>query len=118
MDRLQAITAHLTGMRLIAASVVPMATAAVSSISRPIRVCVTGAAGQIAYSLIPMIGSGAMFGSNQPVVWRELPTTALMCRESLSERSMLSVLACASIDHSSVGYPANGGCSCGSRDGD
>jgi len=91
MDRLQAITAHLTGMRLIAASVVPMATAAVSSISRPIRVCVTGAAGQIAYSLIPMIGSGAMFGSNQPVVWRELPTTAVMRRESLSERAMLSV---------------------------
>jgi malate dehydrogenase len=34
----------------------------------PIRVCVTGAAGQIAYSLLYMIAKGDMFGPNQPVV--------------------------------------------------
>lgn len=33
----------------------------------PIRVAVTGAAGQIAYSLLPRIASGAVFGEDQPV---------------------------------------------------
>jgi malate dehydrogenase len=34
----------------------------------PIRVAVTGAAGQIGYSLLFRIASGAMFGLNQPVI--------------------------------------------------
>ncbi|MFM8471868.1 MAG: malate dehydrogenase [Limisphaerales bacterium] len=34
----------------------------------PIRVAVTGAAGQIGYSLLVRIASGAMFGPNQPVI--------------------------------------------------
>ncbi|HXT12302.1 MAG TPA: malate dehydrogenase, partial [Candidatus Angelobacter sp.] len=34
----------------------------------PIRVAVTGAAGQISYSLLFRIASGAMFGPNQPVI--------------------------------------------------
>jgi len=34
----------------------------------PIRVAVTGAAGQIGYALLPRIASGAMFGPDQPVV--------------------------------------------------
>lgn len=34
---------------------------------KPIRVAVTGAAGQIAYSLIFRIASGAVFGLDQPV---------------------------------------------------
>src|SRR5881409_382349 len=34
----------------------------------PIRVAVTGAAGQIGYSLIFRIASGAMFGAEQPVI--------------------------------------------------
>lgn len=34
----------------------------------PIRVAVTGAAGQIGYSLLFRIASGAMFGPNQPVI--------------------------------------------------
>ncbi|KAF2356274.1 Malate dehydrogenase type 2 [Trinorchestia longiramus] len=33
----------------------------------PVKVCITGAAGQIGYSLVYMIGSGAVFGSNTPV---------------------------------------------------
>jgi malate dehydrogenase len=34
----------------------------------PIRVAVTGAAGQICYSLLPRIASGEIFGKDQPVV--------------------------------------------------
>ncbi len=34
----------------------------------PIRVAVTGAAGQIGYALLPRIASGAMFGADQPVI--------------------------------------------------
>src|SRR5689334_13231389 len=36
--------------------------------TNPLRIAVTGAAGQIGYSLIFRIASGAMFGPNQPVV--------------------------------------------------
>src|SRR5512140_2551778 len=36
--------------------------------STPIRVAVTGAAGQIGYSLVFRIASGAMFGPSQPVI--------------------------------------------------
>jgi len=39
----------------------------VNSVMNPIRVCVTGAAGQIAYSLLYSIGKGDVFGENQPV---------------------------------------------------
>ncbi|MFM8717918.1 MAG: malate dehydrogenase [Chthoniobacterales bacterium] len=35
---------------------------------KPIRVAVTGAAGQIGYSILPRIASGQVFGSDQPVV--------------------------------------------------
>ena len=35
--------------------------------SKPIRVAVTGAAGQIGYSLLFRIASGAMFGPDQKV---------------------------------------------------
>src|SRR6185436_7686442 len=34
----------------------------------PLRVAVTGAAGQIGYSLVVRIASGAMFGPDQPVI--------------------------------------------------
>ena len=34
----------------------------------PIRVAVTGAAGQIGYALVPRIAAGAMFGPDQPVL--------------------------------------------------
>jgi len=34
----------------------------------PIRVAVTGAAGQIGYALVPRIAAGAMFGPEQPVI--------------------------------------------------
>jgi len=35
---------------------------------QPLRVCVTGAAGQIAYSLLYSIGSGDVFGQKQPII--------------------------------------------------
>ena len=38
------------------------------SMNTPIRVAVTGAAGQIGYSLLFRIASGAMFGPNQPLI--------------------------------------------------
>lgn len=38
------------------------------SCSKPIRVLLTGAAGQIAYSLIPLICKGDVFGTSQPVI--------------------------------------------------
>eukprot|EP00761_Pharyngomonas_kirbyi_P011209 gb/GECH01011234.1/.p1 GENE.gb/GECH01011234.1/~~gb/GECH01011234.1/.p1 ORF type:complete len:374 (+),score=77.12 gb/GECH01011234.1/:1-1122(+) len=34
----------------------------------PVRVLVTGAAGQIGYSLLPMIASGLMLGKDQPII--------------------------------------------------
>src|SRR5580658_6146063 len=35
---------------------------------KPIRVAITGAAGQIGYSLVFRVASGAMFGPQQPVI--------------------------------------------------
>jgi malate dehydrogenase len=36
--------------------------------NKPLRVAVTGAAGQIGYSLLPRIAAGEMFGADQPVI--------------------------------------------------
>lgn len=36
--------------------------------SEPIRVLITGAAGQIGYSLIPLVCKGDVFGPNQPII--------------------------------------------------
>ena len=46
----------------------------------PIRVAVTGAAGQIGYSLLFRIASGAMFGPDQPVILQllEVPVEKAM----------------------------------------
>src|SRR5271170_7680584 len=38
------------------------------AMSKPIRVAVTGAAGQICYSLLPRIAAGEVFGANTPVI--------------------------------------------------
>jgi len=38
------------------------------AMAAPIRVLVTGGAGQIAYSLLPKIANGRVFGQNQPVI--------------------------------------------------
>jgi malate dehydrogenase len=47
----------------------------------PIRVCVTGAAGQIGYAITPMICNGDMFGPDQPVILHLLDLP--FCMESL-----------------------------------
>jgi malate dehydrogenase len=44
----------------------------ISIMKSPIRVAVTGAAGQISYSLLFRIASGAMFGPEQPVILQML----------------------------------------------
>lgn len=46
----------------------------------PIRVAVTGAAGQIGYALLPRIASGQMFGPDQPVILHmiEIPNEKAM----------------------------------------
>ncbi|XP_006881015.1 PREDICTED: malate dehydrogenase, cytoplasmic-like isoform X1 [Elephantulus edwardii] len=46
--------------------------------SEPIRVLVTGAAGQIAYSLLYSIGNGAIFGKDQPLILVLLDITPMM----------------------------------------
>jgi len=46
--------------------------------AEPIRVCVTGAAGQIGYSLCYMLGSGYVFGPDQPVILQLLDIPPMM----------------------------------------
>ncbi|XP_005385779.1 PREDICTED: malate dehydrogenase, cytoplasmic [Chinchilla lanigera] len=46
--------------------------------SEPIRVLVTGAAGQIAYSLLYSIGNGSVFGKDQPITLVLLDITPMM----------------------------------------
>lgn len=44
----------------------------------PLRVCITGAAGQIAYSLLTSVCKGDVFGSNQPLVLTLLDIEPMM----------------------------------------
>lgn len=53
--------------------------------NKPLRVAVTGAAGQIAYSLLPRIAQGEVFGKDQPVILQLLEITpALKALEGVS----------------------------------
>ena len=47
-------------------------------VKAPVRVVVTGAAGQIAYSLIYQLGSGVVFGEDQPVILHLLDIPPMM----------------------------------------
>jgi malate dehydrogenase len=49
-------------------------------VAQPIRVAVTGAAGQIGYALLPRIAAGQMFGPDQPVILHliEIPVEQAM----------------------------------------
>lgn len=49
--------------------------------NKPVKICITGAAGQIAYSLIPLVCEGVMFGPNQPIILHLLDIP--MCEEAL-----------------------------------
>ncbi|HTF89078.1 MAG TPA: malate dehydrogenase, partial [Planctomycetota bacterium] len=46
----------------------------------PIRIAITGAAGQIGYALLPRIASGELFGADQPVILHliEIPNDKVM----------------------------------------
>ena len=52
----------------------------------PIRVAITGAAGQICYSLLPRIASGQLFGPDQPIILQlvEIPVEQVM--QALKDR--------------------------------
>ena len=43
--------------------------------NNPVRVTITGAAGQIGYQLAFRIASGQMFGQNQPIILQLLEIT-------------------------------------------
>ena len=70
---------------------------------KPVRVTVTGAAGQISYSLLFRIASGAMLGPDQPVILHMLEITPALealrgvamelddCAQSVNE-SLLTML--------------------------
>lgn len=53
---------------------------------KPLVVCITGAAGQIGYSLIPLVASGDVFGADQPIELRLLDIAPMM--ESLGGTAM------------------------------
>lgn len=53
---------------------------------KPIRVLVTGAAGQIAYSLVYMVAKGDMFGADQPIILHLLDIDA--CKTALGGVAM------------------------------
>ena len=46
---------------------------------KPVRVAVTGAAGQIGYALLFRIASGEMLGKDQPVILQQIGRAS--CRE-------------------------------------
>lgn len=60
--------------------------------SEPIRVVVTGAAGQIAYSLLYMIAKGDVFGPNQPLILHLLDIPPMM---SVLEGVVMELADCA-----------------------
>eukprot|EP00826_Nyctotherus_ovalis_P008945 TRINITY_DN12330_c0_g1_i11.p1 TRINITY_DN12330_c0_g1~~TRINITY_DN12330_c0_g1_i11.p1 ORF type:complete len:240 (-),score=87.15 TRINITY_DN12330_c0_g1_i11:48-767(-) len=53
---------------------------------KPLVVCVTGAAGQIGYSLVPLVASGDVFGPDQPIELRMLDIEFML--ESLKGLAM------------------------------
>ena len=61
----------------------------VSMSKTPVRVAVTGAAGQIGYSLLFRIASGEMLGKDQPVILQllDLPQAQKACQDLYDEIS-------------------------------
>jgi len=62
-NRVQRIVGHLIPNDTLSAS-----SCAAQTLKAPIRVVITGAAGQIGYALLPLIATGQMFGADQPVI--------------------------------------------------
>src|SRR5438094_544832 len=61
----------------------------------PIKVVVTGAAGQIGYSLLFRIASGEMFGADHPIAlhWMEIPNDGWLSLTRLDENRARAQLA-------------------------
>jgi malate dehydrogenase len=55
---------------------------------KPIRVAITGAAGQIGYSLLPRIANGDLFGKDQPVILQLLEVPVEKAMKALSGVAM------------------------------
>lgn len=67
----------------------------------PIRVLITGAAGQIAYSLIPHVSKGEIFGKNQPIILHLLDIQAML---SVLEGVVMEIEDCGySLIHGRIG---------------
>ena len=72
----------------------------------PIRVAVTGAAGQVAYSLLPRLASGEVFGRDQKVILQllEIPQAlTALARELPSLSRWADVCLCEYTDHGYCG---------------
>ena len=59
-----------------------------SAAKAPLRVAVTGAAGQIGYSILPRIAAGEMFGADQPVILQLLEIPVDKVQEALKGVAM------------------------------
>ena len=59
---------------------------------KPLVVCITGAAGQIGYCLIPLVCSGEMFGLDQPIALRLLDIAPCM---ELLKGTVMEIYDCA-----------------------
>ena len=60
----------------------------------PIKVAVTGAAGQIGYALLPRIASGGLFGPDQPIELRliEIAPALKKAREMVAKTGKSAVI--------------------------
>ena len=67
----------------------------------PVRVTITGAAGQIGYALLFRVASGAMLGPDQPVILQLLEITPAL--------DALKGVVMELDDHSRAGCPERGG---------
>ena len=58
-----------------------------STSKRPVRVAVTGAAGQIGYSILPRIAAGEMLGKDQPIILQllEIPVEGPQTRRERND---------------------------------
>jgi adenosylcobinamide amidohydrolase len=71
-NRVNTLLSHLNAVNSVPFSlVVKNSTSAVSK-KQPVRVVVTGAAGNIAYSLLFMVAQGKLLGDDQPIELRLL----------------------------------------------
>ena len=55
---------------------------------KPLRVAITGVAGQIGYALLPMIANGDMFGSDQEVIIQGVDLNIDAVKENLKGINM------------------------------